>query len=695
MTSASGKTKRLIAIVLAVLLVGGVALAAATTGLGKPGIPSGDVAIVDGVEGGTVSQEDFDRGLEQAAAQLGLKEVPPTDDPQYQGLLDQAMQELLLAYWVEGEAADRGITVTQEEIDAELARIKEQSFASEKEFEQFVERSKFTEEDVDNQVKLTLLRDRLEAEIVPEKPTISDDEVEDFYEVNIESFQQPASRDVRVILNSSEAKAEQAKAELEADDSDASWSKVAKKYSEDQASSDRGGLLEGLVEGQGDPQLEEQAFSAAEGEIVGPFETDRGFYVIQVTGITEETTQPLDEASPGDPPAARRRAPAADRQRLPDGLRRQVDGPHDLRPRGDDRALRQLRAGRARARRGPAGPAAGRLHPADRARDLDDHDRRQRPAGPAPGAAGVRAGDPRAACRLRPDRPRRPARSGRRAAGGGRRAPRRGSAPDGAPSGALTDPPQEVPEADEAAAARAIAALTRLDGITRRLRRECPWDRAQDERSIVPHTVEEAYELADAAAHGDDEKLLDELGDVLFQVHFLSLLLEERGAGDLAAVATGTTEKLIRRHPHVFGEVSAESSGEVLANWDRIKREQEGRDGLFEDVPENLPALLYARKLQRRASSRAEAGAELGSVADERPDGSLAAIERQATRLGELAARGAEAGPEAPAESRAEVEEALGEVLFACVDVARRMRCDPELALRAAAERFRARASGS
>src|SRR5438093_13337850 len=95
--------------------------------------------------------------------------------------------------------------------------------------------------------------------------------------------------------------------------------------------------------------------------------------------------------------------------------------------------------------------------------------------------------------------------------------------------------------------------LQALARVTRRLRRDCPWDREQDERSIVPHTVEEAYELADAAHSGDDSKLLDELGDVLFQVYFLSLLLEERGTGDLGRVAQGTTEKLVRRHPHVFG----------------------------------------------------------------------------------------------------------------------------------------------
>jgi NTP pyrophosphatase (non-canonical NTP hydrolase) len=117
------------------------------------------------------------------------------------------------------------------------------------------------------------------------------------------------------------------------------------------------------------------------------------------------------------------------------------------------------------------------------------------------------------------------------------------------------------------------AALDQLDAITRRLRVECPWDREQDERSIGPHTVEEAYELADAALKGDDAKLLDELGDVLFQVVFLALLLEERGAGDLGAVADHCRAKLIRRHPHVFGEVDADSAGEVLANWDQIKAE--------------------------------------------------------------------------------------------------------------------------
>jgi uncharacterized protein YabN with tetrapyrrole methylase and pyrophosphatase domain len=147
------------------------------------------------------------------------------------------------------------------------------------------------------------------------------------------------------------------------------------------------------------------------------------------------------------------------------------------------------------------------------------------------------------------------------------------------------------------------AALERLDEITRRLRVECPWDREQDERSIVPHTVEEAYELADAAESGDDAKLLDELGDVLFQVYFLSLLLEERGAGSLAEVADHCRAKLIRRHPHVFGDRAAESAGDVVRNWNQIKRDDERGGEVFGEIAATLPSTLYAKKVLKRADS--------------------------------------------------------------------------------------------
>ena len=111
-------------------------------------------------------------------------------------------------------------------------------------------------------------------------------------------------------------------------------------------------------------------------------------------------------------------------------------------------------------------------------------------------------------------------------------------------------------------------ALLDLQELTRRLRRDCPWDREQTARTFVPHTVEEAYEVADAAIAGDDAKLVDELGDLLFQVYFLALLLSENGQGDLEVVVRGIHRKLVRRHPHIFGEVEAETAGRVRANWE-------------------------------------------------------------------------------------------------------------------------------
>jgi XTP/dITP diphosphohydrolase/tetrapyrrole methylase family protein/MazG family protein/ATP diphosphatase len=213
------------------------------------------------------------------------------------------------------------------------------------------------------------------------------------------------------------------------------------------------------------------------------------------------------------------------------------------------------------------------------------------------------------------------------------------------------------------------AAVARLDALTRRLRVECPWDREQDERSIVPHTVEEAYELAAAAHADDDAKLLDELGDVLFQVHFLSLLLEERGAGSLADVADHVHAKLVRRHPHVFGETEAESAGEVLRNWDAIKATEAGREpGIFGEVPENLPGPLLARKVQRRAATH---GFDWEHVPYEAVDEELAELREAATRE--------------------ERFHEVGDLLFSAVNVARKLKIDPELALRASAERFRAR----
>ena len=202
-------------------------------------------------------------------------------------------------------------------------------------------------------------------------------------------------------------------------------------------------------------------------------------------------------------------------------------------------------------------------------------------------------------------------------------------------------------------------AMERLSEVARTLRTECPWDREQTARSIVPHTVEEAYELAEAVAVDDPAAIRDELGDVLFQVVFLSLLLEERGEGDLAGIASQLTGKLVRRHPHVYPppeedrapEGSIETAEDVRRQWDSIKTGVEGRSTERDWRKPGLPALVYATKVQWKADPA------------DRP------------------ANGPESNPDLEAD-----EQEVGEALWEIVERARLAGVDPEIALRRIAE---------
>ena len=219
----------------------------------------------------------------------------------------------------------------------------------------------------------------------------------------------------------------------------------------------------------------------------------------------------------------------------------------------------------------------------------------------------------------------------------------------------------------EALRARAIGAeVAALAEVGLRLRRECPWDREQTAETIVPHTIEEAFEVAEAVASGG-AGLADELGDLLFQSVFLAGLLEEREDGaDLAEIARGQADKLVSRHPHVYGDAAAETASGVVDIWERRKREERRDQGLFHDLPAGLPALAYATKAQKRAAA---AGFDHPDV-----DAALAKLDEEAAELR------AEPGARE-----------LGDVLFAAVAAARALGADPELALRASAQRFRAR----
>jgi tetrapyrrole methylase family protein / MazG family protein len=227
-------------------------------------------------------------------------------------------------------------------------------------------------------------------------------------------------------------------------------------------------------------------------------------------------------------------------------------------------------------------------------------------------------------------------------------------------------------------------ALLDLVRVMQRLRGPdgCPWDREQTHRSLGRHLLEEAHETLEAIDSGDPALLREELGDVLLQVVFHAEMARQEGTFDVDDVAEGIAAKLVRRHPHVFGEVRVASAAEVLVNWERIKAEEKGEHGVDEEIPASLPALARAAKVQRRAAGygfdwRSVEGA-LGKVHEE-----LAELEAELGRVPEDG--GGAARTEAPPPR---VEEEVGDVLFAVAALARRANVDPETALRRATRRF-------
>ena len=198
----------------------------------------------------------------------------------------------------------------------------------------------------------------------------------------------------------------------------------------------------------------------------------------------------------------------------------------------------------------------------------------------------------------------------------------------------------------------------------------CPWDRQQDFASLIPYTLEEAYEVADAVERGDYTDLRDELGDLLLQVVFHSRLAEEKALFDFEDVAESICDKLVRRHPHVFGEQKVSGTAEVLANWEKIKAEEKAGRGVLDGVPKALPALLRAMRVGEKAAR----------VGFDWPD--LAGARAKVNE--ELAELDAAVG----SEDRARVEQELGDVLFSLVSVARKLDVDPEAALRGTLDRF-------
>jgi MazG family protein len=194
----------------------------------------------------------------------------------------------------------------------------------------------------------------------------------------------------------------------------------------------------------------------------------------------------------------------------------------------------------------------------------------------------------------------------------------------------------------------------------------CPWDREQDHRSLARHLLEESHEVLEAIEDGGPERLRDELGDLLLQVVFHAQMAREEGTFDIDDVSEAIVAKLVRRHPHVFGDVEVGSAAEVLVNWERIKADEKGDRGegpppVDEDIPSTLPALARASKVQRRAAGW---GFEWRTR-----EGAMAALREEVDELER-------------ASDEHQAEEEIGDVLFATVALARRLGVDPESALR-------------
>ncbi len=220
------------------------------------------------------------------------------------------------------------------------------------------------------------------------------------------------------------------------------------------------------------------------------------------------------------------------------------------------------------------------------------------------------------------------------------------------------------------AAPGGFAELVRIIGLLR-APDGCPWDREQTHASLAPHLIEEAYEGAAAAESGDDPALADELGDVLLQVVLHAQIGAEEGAFTIDDVIAGIITKIRRRHPHIFGTVTAETTDEVTRNWDAIKREEKPQHGVLGEVPDALPSLMRAQKISRRAAG---VGFEWEDI-----DGVWAKVHEEIDEL------------KATEHGTPEAEDELGDLLFTVVNVARKMGVDAEAALRRTCEKFSGR----
>jgi foldase protein PrsA len=295
------------------------------------GIPGNSVAKVD--QAGNITKTDFNHWLlvaakgSQAPGANGQPQIPdapdytqciaskrkalpkpakgqkaPTDaqlktqcEQEYAGLRDQVMQFLISAEWIQGEAKDQGVKVTDKQVQQQFQQTKKQSFPKESDFQKFLKDSGMTQDDILFRVRLDALSTKLRDKVTKKSKTVSTADITTYYNKNKSRFAQPERRDLLVVLTKTKSTADQARSALQ---SGQSFSSVAKKYSIDQASKSQGGKLVGVAKGQSEKAFDDAVFSAQKGKLIGPVKTQFGYYVFRVTKVTPASQQTLAQATP-------------------------------------------------------------------------------------------------------------------------------------------------------------------------------------------------------------------------------------------------------------------------------------------------------------------------------------------------------------------------------------------------------------
>jgi peptidyl-prolyl cis-trans isomerase C len=288
--------QRLGLILFGVVFVALFVIFAVSEGLGAPSVPSGDIAVIssapDGL--GKISEDEYKASLARQETQAGLKKAPKAGSKKAEELHKATIEELISKVWIFGEGEELGIKVTPKEVETQLAKVKKESFKTEKAFQEFLKEQNLNEEEVNELIELQIIQTKIQEQVPKEAPAVTEAEIEEYYEAEkATQYTKKASRDVRVVVNENKKEVEAAQKALEADNSEASWKKVTKKYSP--TTEANAGLQKEISEEFLTEPLKKDIFTAEVGDLVGPVKQEKNYLLLEVVKTHKQTVQPLAE----------------------------------------------------------------------------------------------------------------------------------------------------------------------------------------------------------------------------------------------------------------------------------------------------------------------------------------------------------------------------------------------------------------